>query len=68
MVLNAALYCQKKTNEKKLWYGCDAGEDRWQVKNVPYVYGAEEERCFEYMCAGIGQYVVASIPSGHVVM
>ena len=24
-------------------------------------YGAWEERCFEYMCAGIGQDVVLSI-------
>ena len=29
--------------------------------NVPYFYGAWEERCFEYMCAGIGQDVVLSM-------
>ena len=31
---------------------------------VPYFDGAGEERCFEYMCAGIVQDVVLSIPSG----
>ena len=29
-----------------------------------YFDGAGEERCFEYMCAGIGQDVLLSIPSG----
>ena len=28
------------------------------------VDGAGEERCFECMCAGIGQDVLLSIPSG----
>ncbi len=46
----------------KLWYGCAVGYDRLQV--VPYLDGAGEEICFEYMCAGIGQDVVLSIPSG----
>ena len=31
---------------------------------VPYFDGAGEERCFEYMCPGIGHDVVLSIPSG----
>ena len=31
---------------------------------VPYVDDAGEERCFEYVCAGIWQDVVLSIPSG----
>ena len=45
-----------------MWYCCTVGYDRMQV--VPYFDSAREERCFEYMCAGIRHDVVLSIPSG----
>ena len=32
--------------------------------HILMVLGSGEEICFEYMCAGIGQDVVLSIPSG----
>ena len=45
----------------KLWYGCAVV---MTGLGCSIFCGAGGERCFEYMCAGIGQDVVQSIPSG----